>query len=262
MFLSNNEKKISEMYLKKGFVLHNINNLEDLHWIRNAYLEIIQKNIPKIKKKNNSNVFDNIHKYIKSSKLNTFRLDVINQIHKKKDFREKFYKISKELVDIIVGNEVAMQLRIGLSIQLPGDESSLLPIHADTWTGVSPYESVVWLPLVDCYKTKSMFILPADKINKIGNIFNEKKIIKSNDIFKRIERDLIWLKVKYGQAVIFDHSLPHGNIVNREKETRWSMNCRFKSIFTPYKDKKLGEYYEPITLRPASKRGMEYKFPK
>ena len=76
-----------------------------------------------------------------------------------------------------------MQLRIGLSIQLPGDESSLLPIHADTWTGVSPYESVVWLPLVDCYKTKSMFILPADKINKIGNIFNEKKIIKSNDIF-------------------------------------------------------------------------------
>ena len=43
-------KKISEMYLKKGFVLHNINNLEDLHWIRNAYLEIIQKNIPKIKK--------------------------------------------------------------------------------------------------------------------------------------------------------------------------------------------------------------------
>ena len=187
-FLSNNEKKISEMYLKKGFVLHNINNLEDLHWIRNAYLEIIQKNIPKIKKKNNSNVFDNIHKYIKSSKLNTFRLDVINQIHKKKDFREKFYKISKELVDIIVGNEVAMQLRIGLSIQLPGDESSLLPIHADTWTGVSPYESVVWLPLVDCYKTKSMFILPADKINKIGNIFNEKKIIKSNDIFKRIEK--------------------------------------------------------------------------
>ena len=164
-------------------------------------------------------------------------------------------------VDIIVGNEIAMQLRIGLSIQLPGDESSLLPIHADTWTGVSPYESVVWLPLVDCYKTKSMFILPANKVHKIGNIFNEKKIIKSHDIFKRIEKDLIWLKVKYGKAVIFDHSLPHGNVVNNEKETRWSMNCRFKSIFTPYKDKKLGEYYEPITLRPASKRGMEYKYP-
>ena len=97
MFLSNNEKKISEMYLKKGFVLHNINNLEDLHWIRNAYLEIIQKNIPKIKKKNNSNVFDNIHKYIKSSKLNTFRLDVINQIHKKKDFRELIYSPPKRV---------------------------------------------------------------------------------------------------------------------------------------------------------------------
>ena len=45
-------------------------------------------------------------------------------------------------------------------------------------------------------------------------------------------KDIIWLNVKFGQVVIFDHSLPHGNIINNEKETRWSMNCRFKSIFT------------------------------
>ena len=52
-----------------------------------------------------------------------------------------------------------MQMRISLSIQLPNDDSSLLPVHADTWSGVSPYEVVVWLPMVDCYKTKSMYIL-------------------------------------------------------------------------------------------------------
>ncbi|EMJ37439.1 hypothetical protein LEP1GSC079_0286 [Leptospira interrogans str. FPW1039] len=40
------------------------------------------------------------------------------------------------------------------------------------------------------------------------------------------------------------------------------MNCRFKSVFTPYGDKKLGEFFEPITLRAASKIGMEYRFPK
>ncbi len=47
-----------------------------------------------------------------------------------------------------------MQLRVNLSIQMPEDESSLLPVHADTWSGDSPYEVVVWLPLVDCYDTK------------------------------------------------------------------------------------------------------------
>ena len=53
-----------------------------------------------------------------------------------------------------------------------------------------------------------------------------------------------------------------GNIINKENETRWTMNCRFKSIFTPYADKKIGEFYEPITLKAASKRGISYKLPK
>ena len=34
-----------------------------------------------------------------------------------------------------------------------------------------------------------------------------------------------------------------GNIVNKENETRWSLNCRFKGIFTPYNDKKIGEFF-------------------
>ena len=52
------------------------------------------------------------------------------------------------------------------------------------------------------------------------------------------------------------------NIVNKENETRWSMNCRFKSLYSPYGDKKIGEFFEPITLRVASKIGMQYHLPK
>ena len=76
-----------------------------------------------------------------------------------------------------------------------------------------------------------------------------------------IKKDLIWLKVNYGEILVFDQSLHHGNIVNREKETRWSMNIRFKGLFTPYGDKKIGEFFEPITLKPISKKGMNYKLP-
>ena len=165
-------------------------------------------------------------------------------------------------MDSIVGNEVAMQLRVSLSIQLPKDDSSLLPVHADTWSGVSPFETVIWLPVVDCYNTKSMYILPPNKNEILNKLFLDKKIKKSDDLFEVIKKDLIWLDVKYGQVVIFDQSLPHGNIINKENETRWTMNCRYKSIFTPYADKKIGEFYEPITLKAASKRGISYKLPK
>ena len=262
MFISVKEKKISDQYLREGFVIQDINELNSLNWIRNYYCKIIKQKLPNIKEKGEENILNNIHKYVHPSKLNKFRLDIINKINSAKNFRENYYKVSKSLIDIIVGNEIAMQTRVSLSIQLPKDDSSLLPIHADTWSGVSPFETVIWLPLVDCYKTKSMYILPPKKSKKIQSLLLDKKIKKSEDIFKKIKQDLVWLDVKYGQVVIFDQSLPHGNVVNKESETRWSMNCRFKSVFTPYADKKIGEYYEPITLRAASKKGIKYKFPK
>ena len=106
-----------------------------------------------------------------------------------------------------------------------------------------------------------MYILPSHKMKKYESKLINKKTKSSEQIFNLIKKDLIWLKVNYGEILVFDQSLPHGNIVNREKETRWSMNIRFKGIFTPYGDKKIGEFFEPITLKPVSKKGMNYKLP-
>ena len=67
------------------------------------------------------------------------------------------------------------------------------------------------------------------------------------------------MKVNYGQILIFNQCLPHGNIVNKEKETRWSLNCRFKSIFTPYSDKKIGEFFEPVSLKKVYELALKFK---
>ena len=54
----------------------------------------------------------------------------------------------------------------------------------------------------------------------------------------------------------------HGNKINRTKETRWSFNCRFKSLMSPYDKKDIAETFLPIILRPATKYGLEYEDPK
>ena len=107
-----------------------------------------------------------------------------------------------------------------------------------------------------------MFILPPHKTKKLNDSFNKFVGESSKNLFDNIKDEVQWLNVKFGEILIFNQSLPHGNIVNKERETRWSMNCRFKSIFSPYSDKKLGEFFEPITLKPASKVGMNYSLPK
>ena len=72
---------------------------------------------------------------------------------------------------------------------------------------------------------------------------------------------LKWLKVDYGNCLLFNQGLPHGNVTNKENETRWSMNCRFKTHFSPYHDKKIGEFFTPITTRAMTELGLKYQYP-
>ena len=182
--------------------------------------------------------------------------------NKDKLIREKYFQLGKEYLYLIAGNELVMQKRINLSIQLPNDKSSLLPIHSDTWSGDSPYEVVLWIPLVNCYSTKSMYILPPKYLPEINKSFSNGIYDgDSEKIFKKFKKKVEWINIKINEVLIFNQNLPHGNVVNLEPETRWSLNCRFKSIFSPYGDKKIGEFFEPITLRAISQIGMNYKYP-
>lgn len=194
-------------------------------------------------------------------KLNDFRLHQIARLNAESWVRPAYFSVARRALECLIGNELAMQRRVNLSIQLPGDSSSLLPIHADVWSGDSPFELVLWLPLVDCYRTKSMYILPpgpAEALQKqMANFVGR----NTDHIFDVIEPDLQWLEIPYGSFLLFNQNLPHGNRINREPDARWSMNCRFKGVFTPYADKRLGEFFEPVTLRAASRIGLSYEYP-
>ena len=86
--------------------------------------------------------------------------------------------MGREYIDLFCGNELAVQKKINLSIQLPDDNSSLLPIHTDVWSGNSPFELVLWIPLVSVKNTKSMFILSPEQ-NKF--YYNNLKKFKTSE---------------------------------------------------------------------------------
>jgi len=261
MFLSKEEQVMTEEYLRQGYVIRPVANKKALEWIRQKIYNLSEQNVTTDGPKEVNSLLNNIHESITVKELNDFRLKIIGGINAEPEFRKQYFNLARPYLDSLVGNELSMQLRINLSIQFPGDESSLLPVHADTWSGDSPFEVVVWTPLVDCYGSKSMYLLPPEQNKKLENTFSLRSDDSSEDLYQIISEEVQWLEVKYGEVLIFNQALPHGNRVNTEKETRWTMNCRFKSVFTPYGDKKLGEFFEPVTLRAASKTGMDYKLP-
>lgn len=262
MFLSDSEREISEEYLNQGYIIRSVANPDALEWMRNQVVRLICDALGGATENESEDILNSIYTKVGAENLNEFRLRIIRNINAIENFREMYFRIARPYLEALVGNELAMQLRVNLSIQLPGDSSSLLPVHADTWSGDSPFEVVVWLPLVDCYRTKAMYLLPPQKYAELSSDFSAQAGESSEALYQSIKDDVKWLDIRYGEVLLFDQALPHGNRVNEEAETRWSMNCRFKGVFTPYGDKKIGEFFEPITLRAASKCGMAYRLPK
>jgi len=241
-FISSEEQKLTERFLRDGYVIKPAESRKDLALFRGqAELALGALDL------------DYTHDLIEPENLNALKLAFMQRLNDSDWARLAYFNLARELLSILIGNELAMQKKFNVNIQLPKDNKSLLPVHADTWTGDSPYQLVLWVPLVNCYRTKSMYILPPGEEYSLAG--------SSEEVFASIKDRVKWLDIKFGEVLIFNSTLPHGNRLNEEETTRWTINCRFKSIHSPWGVKGPGEHFEPITLRAASRIGMAYQYP-
>jgi len=171
-FISEEEQNLNQEFLEDGFIVFQAANVELLEQIRKTVVGSAM-NFLGISRTDASSVLNQIHQQVDVGGLNEFRLHVIQQMNSNLWFRAAHCLLAKTILEAVVGNELAMQLRINLSIQLPHDDSSLLPVHADVWSGDSPFEVVDWLPLVDCYGSKAMYLLPPEATKKLHENFHE-----------------------------------------------------------------------------------------
>jgi len=257
-FRNEAEKLMCKEYEKSGYIIEegNINHLELIKKaIEIAYLEYINIH------NRCSARLEEAHQAINPAESNDLRLFVMEKINQGTEFHNNYYKAAEDIIHSLCGNELAMQKRPGLSINLPQNYNDTLPIHADTWNGVSPFELNIWIPLVDCTNSMCLYILNREHYTQ--RLQDSKDLLKltSDELFNELHADLTWLPIKYGKILAFDQSLPHGYSLNEEQNSHWSLNCRFKGLHTPYWDKKLGEYFMPITVKNCTRMGMNYTHP-
>ncbi|BAE48872.1 sporadic carbohydrate cluster 2OG-Fe(II) oxygenase [Paramagnetospirillum magneticum] len=258
-FATQADLALGERFLAEGHVVLPVEDSAALDRLRVRVAQLAAAHLGQPEPADITVFLETTHHHVDAQGLNALRLAVIDGINAEPWARPGYFATARRAIESLVGNELAMQLRLNLSIQLPGDSSSLLPVHADVWNGDSPYEVVLWLPLVNCRGSMSMFLLPPEADARHASRMAEHP--SAEDLFRAIEPDLKWLKMEYGQALLFSQNLMHGNRVNTEPATRWSFNCRFKGLFTPYADKRLGDFFEPITMRPATRLGAAYRLP-
>ncbi len=260
-FLDEDEAALTRDFIDLGYLVRPAEDRTALDSLRGLVVDAVCRELGLDRPRDPGLFLDTIHTRLTVDDLNRVRMSAINRLAGDADARHWYFALAKHALEVLVGNEMAMQRRLNLSVQMPEDDSSLLHVHADVWDGDSPFEVVLWVPLVDCRATKSMYILPRAAHAAHEADFSRFRKSSADDLFTAIQADVAWLTVDYGQVLLFSQNLMHGNVVNRTGETRWSMNARFKSLFSPYAGKRLGEFFEPITIRAATRFGMTYRFP-
>ncbi len=222
---------------KDGFQKFKL-NFENLKLLKSIKLDIekislSKKNLSKIKS------LENIHQ-LEFENFNSYRLDVIKKMNNIKNIQKRFFYIfKKQLIDLF-GKDISVQKNINLVIQRPND-----PLRANFHKDAPPnslHEIVVWLPLVDCYNTMCMYLFNKNKLDLIdksvqNHNFNQDSFAKKHGTI---------FDIKFGEFIIFWTGAFHYIPINKEKDTRWSLNIRYKNTFSPYGKKSYLDYFEPI----------------
>src|SRR5262245_42536647 len=162
-FVSEGEKSLSREFMAKGYVICDVDDRAVLDEMRTRIIAIACDFLKRPMPTDHGEFLDYIHKIVPVSQLNELRLTIYRQMNREPWLRPSYFSLARRAVECLVGNELAMQSKVNLSVQMPNDDSSLLDIHADVFGGETPFQVVEWLPLVDVYDTKSMFILPSQE---------------------------------------------------------------------------------------------------
>jgi sporadic carbohydrate cluster 2OG-Fe(II) oxygenase len=199
---------------------------------------------------------DRFHDYgLGGTELNAFRIALVEAMTAKLDVARRLFAAFRGSLAELVGPDVAAQKTVNLVVQQPGD-SDQVPIHRDAPSN-SHFEVILWVPLVDVYGTKTMFIVDrADSARGLAIL----KDGASYEAFSAVMREQgIDVVVPYGSALLFAAGLVHGCKVNVESETRWSLNLRYKNLFSPYGAKGLAEFFDVLAISPLSRVAFAFE---
>jgi len=249
--MKNKMEQFFDDFLKNGFSILDVQNLSFLDKIRDE-----------LKKQLKSNNLENLHKSIVDSEVNNERIKSYRSLNNIDNWQSQYFSLASDKLVNLLGPDISIQSKLNLSIQMPNDSSSNLDLHTDALSGQSVFEVVLWVPLTRAFDSNSMYIFSREKTYEILDNLKESENRGMKYLFNKYKKYANFLKLNYGQCLIFSPTLFHGNIINNTDITRISVNCRFKNVFSHEAkngERRLGSFYRVLNISPVTKLGLSYR---
>ena len=208
------------------------------------------------------------HETVNNINVNEVRMHSYNLINSFPNLHDLCFSLIKNQINKLLGPDLAVQLKVNLSIVPPHDKSSIIPLHSDINTGESIHQLVSWIPFTKCYSSNSLFITDLKeslKLHKNLAILNKPNRPTISE-YAELHLKPKYLNMNTNQNLIFTPIMYHGSNTNLTKDTRVSINYRLKNLFSPYlhhdcEGKSLSTFYKRYKISKLTEVTDSYKKP-
>lgn len=204
-----------------------------------------------------------LHGKYTSENINEVRMSSFRELNSISGWEHKYFRMAQSSIKDLLGPDLLIQRKLNLSIQMPGDESSQLGMHADTLSGQSPFELVMWTAFSDFAPEAGMYYFDVETSKLIFQDMQQTEDQGLEHLREKYWENRKFLNIANGQVALFTGTIFHGNIKNETDRTRVSVNCRFKSVFSPEGNEALSErgvgiFYKLLEISPVTQIAREY----
>ncbi len=213
-----------ELNQGNGFAIVDIENIKLFKKLRNLFIQ-------KINIKNEIKNINTVRKAMaKMSKteINKSMIELLNF----NNLSEMIVMSCPKLVRKLCGTDLFIQRRAHIIINVPGKGQAKQWPHYEMISGLSPFSYIIWAPLHDLDEDSGIYYINQVKSSKIMNKEEKKGLVNGVDVLNLMEKQKP-VKINFGQAIIFNPFVIHGNTPFFSNYARIACNVRFQSIKKP-----------------------------
>ena len=254
-----------DKFVDDGYAIINFYNTEYLKEFQQLLLEKLRDIM-----KNDNVTFETFHNFVTNDNDKINIQYILNKMIWDENLHEKIIIDNIDIYYTLVGKDLDLQTQPYLRIARPNCPQDNIGFHRDGFYGSSAYELSSVIPLVELNYKSALQIEPKSHLRgPIPTTKVESKTIKKGDIKnqlgfqyapKIINNDYkinpIPIPLKFGQALSFGLGTIHGQEVNTDTITRFSMDVRVKNSFVSSGTK--DGYYKPLTQSVVTKTAQMY----
>ena len=141
-----------------------------------------------------------------------------------------------EIIKDLCGKKILIQRRANTIFNLPGEDQRRQWPHYELMSGISPFTFVLWAPFHDLDDDGGVYYVPQKDSFKIIKIEHSQGLVNGPTILGKMNKYKP-AKLKFGEVIIFNPFILHGNINFNSNLARIACSVRFQSSKKPIMQK-------------------------